>query len=214
LSLQLNSLRFLANNVAIVNVKTTTGGKSSQGDRLIERKFRGTWLMNRHRDSWLISAMLGLPTEEDSVALSASVQTDIELQPHVRAFVASYEDAFNSQSPSRVSALFQPDADIIIRNSPLINGSEAIRNFWHTYFSTPRPYIAVFIINDISVLADNVALVNITATGAIGNAQNQPKPVRKTRATWVLVQEDGEWLITAIRVMPSEEDRLIRKIGN
>ena len=214
LSIQINSQRFLADSIVLLNIRTTTGGKNNQGDKLIERKFRGTWLMSRHHDSWLICAMLGLPMQEDSVALSASVQTQIELKPHIRAFVASYEDAFNSKNPSQVTALFRPDADIIIRNSPIINGSEAVRKFWQSYFSTPRPYKAVFIINEINMVTDNVAFVNITATGAIGKAQNQPNPVRKTRASWVLVLEDGEWLISALRVMPSEEDSLIRKIDN
>ena len=210
----LNSFRFLANDVAIANIESITGGKDSLGVELQTRKARGTWVLHRQSGDWLISAIRGMPTEEDSVVLTASLKTAEYLRPHIRAFVDAYEDAFNSHDPSAVSAFFRNDADIIVRDSPRIQGKQAIQNWWHAYFSKPRLYRALFIIDDIRTINDDVAQVNFTVTGAISGTENEPRPLRQTRAMWVLVREAGQWRIAALRVMPSEEDRVIRGGSN
>ena len=210
----IHSARFLAADIAEVNVESTTGGRDSLGAELQTRKARGTWLLHRQNGNWLISAMLGMPTEKDSIILGASIETAESLRPHIRAFVDAYEDAFNSHDPSAVSAFFRNDADIIVRNSPRIQGKQAIQNWWHAYFSKPRPYRALFIIDDIRTINDDVAQVNFTVTGAISGTENEPQPLRQTRAMWVLVREAGQWRIAAVRVLPSKDDRVIRRNGN
>lgn len=205
------STRFLTPDVALVNLAITSGGVGAGGEELPERKARGTWLLRRHGGQWLIEAARILPTEKDRVELMPSLEAAESLRPQLRALVAAYEDTFDRHDPEGLAAFYRDDADIIVRNSPLIQGKQAIRSFWRTYFSQPRPWRVLLIIDEIKMLSDNVALLNFTATGATFEAMDRLSPVRRARATWVVAREDGSWLIAALRVLPSEDDRVIRE---
>lgn len=61
------------------------------------------------------------------------------------------------------------------------------------------------------MINSNVALLNVVGTGALQNTQGEELPIRYTRATWVLVKEAGNWIIAALRVLPSEDDLVIRR---
>lgn len=215
LTLDVQSVRFVAPDVAVVNVTTTTGGRDQNGRALLSRRFRGAWVVHRQRGEWLISAMRGEPTEQDQVVLNEAPAVTEELRPEIRAFVDAYEDAFNSHVASAVSAFYGDDADIIVRNGPVTHGREAIQAWWRTYFAEPRPYRAVYIIDDIRLVTSDVALINFTVTGAAVGPTAQPVPARYTRATWLLLRggADDGWLITAVWVLPSREDDIIRASG-
>ncbi len=211
LTLKVDPVRFVTADIAVLNVATTTGGRDRTGQELPARKFRGTWVLCRRNGSWLISAMLGLPTEEDRVELKPSLEAAQSLRPHLRAFVAAYEDTFNQHDPDALSAFYRDDADIIVRNGPVIHGAEAVRQWWRDYFSQPRRYRALLIINEIKMMSDDAAFLDITATGAMAGAGDQLQPVRRARARWIVAREDGDWRIAALRVLPSEDDRIIRE---
>jgi uncharacterized protein (TIGR02246 family) len=204
------SARHLAPAVALINLATTTGG-SDLGGVLPVRKARATWVLRRQDGQWLIEAARALPTERDRVELIASLEAAESLRPDIRAFVEAYEDAFDRHDPEALSAYYRDDADMIVREGPVIHGVPAIREWWRTYFSQPRPYRVLLIIDDIKMMADNVALLNFTATGATSDATDQLPPARWARATWVVVRDDGEWQIAALRVLPSEDDRVTRE---
>jgi uncharacterized protein (TIGR02246 family) len=215
LTLDVQSMRFVTADVAVVNVATTTGGRDQEGRALRSRTFRGAWVVHRQSGEWLISAMRGEPTEHDRVVLNESMAATEELRPGIRAFVDAYEDAFNSHVASAVSAFYRDDADIIVRNGPVTHGRQAIQAWWQSYFAEARPYRAIYIVKDIRMVTSDVALINSTVTGAAVEMAAQPMPVRYTRATWLLAR-DGEgaaWLITAAWVLPSEEDDIIRGGG-
>ena len=207
------SARLLTPKVALLNVASTTGGEASGSEPLPVRKARGTWLLRREGGDWRIEAMRGLPTEEDRVELTPTLGTEEALRPQIRAFLAAYEDAFDRHDPDALSAFYRDDADIIVRNLSVTHGARAIRMWWKDYFSQPRPYRVVLIIEEIRMLAEDVALLNLIATGAALEPKEQPMPLRQARATWILVREDGKWLIAALRVLPSEADRIIRESG-
>lgn len=214
LELEVGLLRFLAPDVAIMTVTTTTVVPDSRGQDLRPRKFRGTWLWEHQEEAWFVSAMRGLPLEEDQVTLNASPEAAKVLRPDIRAFVASYEDALATQDPGAVSALYMDDAELIVRDSPLVTGRESIQAWWRSYFEEPRPYRPLLIIDEIRMIAPAVALLNITATGAVPQrGRDEPAPVRYARATWVLAKEAGEWRIAQLLVLPSEHDRIIRSGG-
>lgn len=206
-----NSIRFLAGDVALVNIETTTGGRDSLGVELQTRKARGTWLLHRQNGDWFISALCGMPTERDSVILKASLETAKSLRPHIRAFVNAYENAFDSHDPSAVTAFFKDDADIIVRNRPLVHGKQAIQEWWSSYFSTPRNYKVILIIDGIRTITNDVVQLSITATGAIPETKGKLQPVRQTSAMWILVRESGGWRIAALRVLPGKDDIIIRR---
>ena len=204
------SARYLAPDVALMNLETTTGG-NGLGGVLPVRKARATWVLRHQDGQWLIEAARALPTEKDRVELIASLEAAESLRPEIRAFVEAYEDTFDRHDAEALSAFYRDDADIIVREGPVIHGAQAIREWWRTYFSQPRPYRVLLIIDDIKVMSDNAAILNVTATGATSDATGQLSPARWARATWVLVREDGEWLIGALRVLPSEDDRVTRE---
>lgn len=210
LILDVGPVRLVAPGVAVITVATTTGGRDAGGGELNARKFRGTWLWRRQGDEWLIAAMRGLPIEEDRVVLNASAASAERLKPDVRGFVAAYEEALNSHDPSAVTAFYRDDAEIIIRNLPATQGRRAIEDWWRAYFSEPRPYRALLIIDEMRTIAPDVILLNITATGDVGGSAQERPPVRTARATWILRRQSGEWGIAALWLLPSEDDEIIR----
>ncbi len=204
------SVKLLGSGAALVDVTSTTGGSGPADETLVTRKARGTWLLRRQGDGWLIAAMRGLPTEEDQVELIPSREAAEDLRPQIRAFVAAYEDAFNRHDADALSAFYRNDADIVVRELPVVRGMQAIRDWWSRYFSQPRPYYALMVIDQIRMITDDVALVNVVGTGAPIEHTDQVEPVRTARATWILARANGEWRIAALRVLPSEPDRVIR----
>lgn len=212
LTIEVTSLQFLQDGVAVVNVHTTTGGVDALHRKLPSRTARGTWVVSRQSGEWLISAMRGFPTERDRVVLNPSLETAESLRPHIRALVEDYAEAFNRHDASALSSFYRKDADLIVRNGARIYGEEAIRDWWVAYFSQPRPYRAFLIIDEIRMLSPNIALLSITATGEPREAQAELTPIRSAPATWLIVREAGKWRIAALRVLPGQSDQIIRKI--
>jgi uncharacterized protein (TIGR02246 family) len=59
------SLRLITPAVALINISSVTGNSDSEGRELPTRLARGTWVLVREADNWLISAMRGQPAEGD-----------------------------------------------------------------------------------------------------------------------------------------------------
>jgi uncharacterized protein (TIGR02246 family) len=206
-----SSLRKITDDVALINLLSVTGGRDTLGTELRTRIARGTWVVHRLNGDWFIISLFMMPAETDSVVLGASVETAESLQPHIRAFVKAYEDAYDSHDPSAVTAFFRNDADIIVRNKPLVHGKQAIQEWWSSYFSSPRNFKVIMIIDEIRTITNDVVQLNLTVTGAIPGTENKLQPLRQTSANWILVRESGEWRIAALRVLPGKEDRVIRR---
>lgn len=60
---ELLSLRDIAPGVRLVNVGSKTFGTNRHGEELETRLARGTWVLVKRNESWLIAAMRGLPAE-------------------------------------------------------------------------------------------------------------------------------------------------------
>lgn len=71
-SIELHALRLIAPDVAVLNVTTTTQGRSAQGEELRSRYARGTWVVVHQDDAWMIAAMRGMPTEQDQIIRAPS----------------------------------------------------------------------------------------------------------------------------------------------
>jgi uncharacterized protein (TIGR02246 family) len=71
-AIEVQAVRLIAPDVAVVNVATTTQGQSAQGEELRSREARGTWVVVRKGASWRISAMRGMPTEQDQIIRASS----------------------------------------------------------------------------------------------------------------------------------------------
>ncbi len=207
---EVSAVKLVAPNAAVVDVRSTTGRAGPEGKVLDARRARGTWLLRKRAGNWLIAAMRGYPTEDDAVELNASRAAAEELRPQIRAFVAAYEDAFNRKDAEALTAFYRNDADIIVRELPVVRGAQAIEHWWETYFSQPRSYRALMVVDGIRMITEDVALLNVIGTGAVDERSDQVEAVRTARATWILSREGGEWRITTLRVLPSEPDRVIR----
>lgn len=57
------SLRDIAPGVRLVNVGSKTFGRNERGEELETRLARGTWVLVKKGETWLIAAMRGLPAE-------------------------------------------------------------------------------------------------------------------------------------------------------
>lgn len=66
-AIDVHAVRLITPDVAVLNVATTTGGRNAQGETLKSRKARGTWVVIRQGGTWRISAMRGMPTEQDQI---------------------------------------------------------------------------------------------------------------------------------------------------
>lgn len=207
----INSFRKITTDVALINLLSVTGGRDNLGTKLRTRKARGTWMVHRLNSEWLIASIFMMPAVTDSVVLGASVETAESLRPHIRAFVRAYEDAYDSHDPSAVTAFFRNDADIIVRNKPLVHGKQAIQEWWSSYFASPRNFKVIMIIDEIRTITNDVVQVNLTVTGAIPGKENKLQPLRQTSANWILVREADGWRIVSLRVLPGKEDRVIRR---
>lgn len=217
----INSIRIISDDVALVNLESNTWGSDNRGEKLLTRKARGTWLMRRQGNDWLIESMRGFPTEKDSVELVGSAKTVESLQPQIRALVRDYETMFNLHDPAAISAFYTEDANILIRNFPLIHGSKSIFDFWKRYFAESKSdklvpenryksRRVIMIIDEIRMATADVGWINITVTAAEKPDLNQ-SPIKCSRATWVVIRTADEWKIAALWILPSLEDRIIRE---
>jgi len=57
------SLREIAPGVRLANIESRTGGEDARAGELEKRLARGTWLLVKKDEAWLIAAMRGLPAE-------------------------------------------------------------------------------------------------------------------------------------------------------
>jgi uncharacterized protein (TIGR02246 family) len=140
-------------------------------------------------------------------------------EAEARTFVEAYQNALNSHDPSAIAAFFTQDADLVVRNGPAIRGRQAIEKFWSAYFagrpsgttSTPTESSerASFAIDSIRSITSDVVLIDMTARGLLRNSEGKDVTTREGRGTFVLVRQDGKWLISALRVLPTERDRII-----
>ena len=123
-----------------------------------------------------------------------------------------YLRTFNTRDPVAVSEFFTEDADFIMGNLPRLIGRKAIENWWRNYFAKQEPgRKGRFILKSLRLITADVALVNIETTTGSKDKNGGELRTRKARGTWVLHrQKNGKWLITAMRGMPSLEDRIIR----
>ncbi len=121
----------------------------------------------------------------------------------IRAQITANEAAANRLDATAVAATFAEDADFIIgdppRISPRISGRDAIRRAIETGFSTAPPLEVRITVNSIRFLSADVAIVECS-----GLHRYSTGDVRD-RATFVMVRRDGDWLISAVRVLPVEE---------
>jgi len=86
------SLRIIAGDACLLNLVSTTGGRDAQGQELLARKARGTWVLVRQNGKWFISALRGMPTEGDRI-IRASDQDQLEANKNLVRQLGAINDA-------------------------------------------------------------------------------------------------------------------------
>ena len=150
----------------------------------------------------------------NAFTITTSAQTD-EDSTEVLEQVEKYQSVWNTHNAPALAEFFTEDADFIMGNLPLINGREGIQNWWQNYFNRQEPERKLMIdVISLRIIAPDVALINVGTT--TGGKDNQGKDLiaRKARGTWVLLKQNDNWFIVAMRGMPTEEDKIIRNFDN
>ena len=116
----------------------------------------------------------------------------------MRARITAAVDAINRRDAAGWAALFTPDADVIIRNEPRVEGRAPIQALAAKNWVAASNERATITPTAIRFLSADIAIVNTSARFTGGAAPMED------RGTWVLQRQDGRWLFTALRVMPAE----------
>ena len=125
----------------------------------------------------------------------------------LRARVETYETRWNTHDAAAVAAFFTDDADMIAGNLPIVQGRQAIQDWWGKYFAAIEPErVGTFEVASLRLITPDVALINIFSETGGSDAEGRELPTRLARGTWVLVHETDGWFIAALRAQPAEGD--------
>ena len=116
-------------------------------------------------------------------------------------FVKKYEATWQLHDAKQLAAFFSADCDLIVGVQPRVSGRVAIEQWWLSYFSRIDSGRTITIsIDSVRLLRPEVALLNVdTITAGNHSETNQALEQRKARGTWLVIQDDGEWEIAALR---------------
>jgi uncharacterized protein (TIGR02246 family) len=156
----------------------------------------------------LAAAVLGCATGGDAGDQSGRLSRDVETA------VARYTASWNTHDSNVLAAHFNADADMIMGTGPILEGRTAIMGWWREYFAAQEPErkVTIELLSTRSITTD-VALINVrTTTGGRTDEGIELLP-RKARGTWVLVRQNGQWHISSMRGMPTQQDRIVRSGG-
>jgi uncharacterized protein (TIGR02246 family) len=138
-------------------------------------------------------------TAEDSAAVLAQVE--------------KYQNIWDTHGAAALAVFFTEDAEFVMGNQTLIRGRNGIQNWWQMYFNRQEVERKLTIdINSLRIIAPDVALLNIRTTTGGKDNQGKNLQARKARGTWVMLKQNGNWFITTMLGMPTEEDKIIRNI--
>ena len=90
---------------------------------------------------------------------------------------------------------------MIVGVQPRVSGRAAIEQWWNNYFSRIDTGRMITIsIDSVRLLRPDVALLNVdTTTAGIHSETNEALEQRKARGTWLVIRDDDEWEIAALR---------------
>lgn len=154
------------------------------------------------------AAMLGCATGGDAGTQSERLSRELETE------VARYNSSWNTHDSDVLAAHFNADADMIMGTGPILEGRTAINGAWREYFAAQEPEreLTIELLSARSITTD-VALINVRTTTGGRTDQGIELLPRKARGTWVLVHQDGQWHISSMRGMPTQQDQIIRSGG-
>ena len=167
--------------------------------------------INRSSSNFKFASVLILAISIITTFAGVAVAQNDKDSATVLALVEKYQKAWDTHDQSAVAAFFTEDADFIMGNQPLLNGRKEIMNWWGNYFKRQEPGRKLKIeVNSVRILTNDVAIINVSTTTWGVDDKGKELLSRKARGTWVLLWRDGNWFISSMRGMPTEEDLIIR----
>jgi uncharacterized protein (TIGR02246 family) len=140
-------------------------------------------------------------------ACTVPVRETEDVADDIRAWVTSYETAWNTHDAAAVADFFSADADFIVGNGPRIVGRDAVEEAWQGYFAgIDDARKGTFAIASLEAIGPDVIFLNINSTTAGPADSGDELPTRLARGTWVVTQYNGNWQISVFRALPAEGD--------
>lgn len=132
-----------------------------------------------------------------------SITQSIEAEPinlEVKKLLTSYHEAFNNRDLETMSSLWLKSEDTSLFGPPkgmafLIQGWGAIEKKYKSMFESSLIITCSFHNPQITILADNVAVINLYEILIIKNTDENKEVIGQQRATFVVQKIDGKWLI-------------------
>ena len=123
----------------------------------------------------------------------------------LRGMIGSYETAWNAHDAAAIAAFFTEDGDQVMTDGPMIVGREALGRYWTASFKSMEPERKITLtVTAMRLVTPGVVVINTVATTGGRTVQGQALPASTDRGTWFVVQKDGRWLMTALRVQAAE----------
>ena len=168
---------------------------------------RGRVRHTLRRSGILVIALFALTSIVD-VARAQSGGDSGEADAIMRQYIA----AWNTHDAGVLAAYFAADADMIMGTGTILRGRAAIQGWWRDYFAAQEPErtLTIEVLSSMAITKD-VDLINVRTTTGGTTVPGGKLSSRKARGTWVVVRREGAWSIAAMRGMPTEQDRIIRR---
>jgi uncharacterized protein (TIGR02246 family) len=164
------------------------------------RGFAWTIVWRYANDGWKAASLHQSITEPLSSPVQQASRRAVD-QTAFRQHAAAFAAAINRRDASALADLFTENADQVIGDGPLLVGRAAIRaDANNTLSAWPAARQFALAVTGVRMLDPNTAIVETTARFSEG-------PVRANRGTAVMVRESGRWLISSLRVYPSQATR-------
>ena len=136
-------------------------------------------------------AALSCRTDEQ-VPNAAAENRSADDEAKIRAITSAYQATYNEHDASAYGALWAPDADAIILDNPHAVGRDAILRAQEAFWASAPATRMSLTVNTVRFVSPDVAITDFTRQGEVQN-----------RGTWILHRRDGNWVIAALRVMPT-----------
>jgi uncharacterized protein (TIGR02246 family) len=98
--------------------------------------------------------------------------------------------------------VFTEDGTMILPGNVFVQGRDQIQAFMAAGYSGPYKGTRVYGEPVAAKFLGNEAAVLITKGGVLAPGETEVAPERAVRAMWILVKQDGQWVLTAYQITP------------
>ncbi len=145
----------------------------------------------------LLATSAALAQQPKSAASAGSNSADEEA---IRKAVVAFVEQYNAHKADAVTALFAPDARMILRDGTELNGHDEIKQSMEAAFEgSPKASISV-VVESLRFLTPDVAVEE----GFTSSFPDGETLTARSRYTVVHLKKDGKWLMQSVRVVEEQ----------